>query len=294
VRTLGLSLMLLALAACVSNAPPPIPLKPVRFLLLNDVSTAEVLSDGRGGLARVATVRRRLDDQGPVLFVLAGDLLTTGSAGEAYRGRGLVDVLNEAQLDYAIPGDRAFDIGVDTLAARIAESKFTWISTNCTRGDGTALPKVLPWDTVRVSGHKVGLLGLTVQGEYPGGVRCSSPDSAARRTIETLTSEGADLVVAITHQTMDADRNLLGREPKLDLVLGGHDQAAADSVVSGRHAVKSDADVRNAQFVTLWGGKGSWRQAVGLVRIDAGIPADTAVSRSVARWRDSLQRRQGS
>ena len=291
-RALAAGLLLLVLASCVSNAPPPIPLKPVRFLLLNDVSNTEVLSDGRGSLARVATVRQRLDDQGPVLFVLAGDILTTGSAGDAYHGRAMVDVLNQAQLNYATFGDRAFDVGVDTLAARIAESKFTWISSNCVRSNGTAFPKVLAWDTVRVSGHKVGLFGLTLQGDYPGGVRCSNPDSAAHRAIETLTSEETDLIVAVTHQTMDADRNLLGRESKLDLILGGHDRAAADSVVSGRHALKADADARNVQFVTLWGGKGSWRQAVGLVRVDAGIPADTVVSRAIAGWRDSLQGRQ--
>ncbi|HZA99251.1 MAG TPA: metallophosphoesterase [Gemmatimonadales bacterium] len=277
-RPLGFAL-LLALTGCVSNAPPPIPLKPVRFLLLNDVYTADTLADGQGGLARVATVRQRLDDQGPVLFVLAGDFLGANPAGQQYPGRGMVDILNRAQLDYATFGDHAFDIEVDTLIARIAESEFTWVSTNCHRPDGTAFPKVLSWDTVQVSGHKVGLFGLTLQGAYPRGVRCSNPDTAAQRAIATLTDEGADLIVALTHQTMEADRNLLGREPKLDLILGGHDPAAQDSIVSGRHAVKADANARSVQFVTLWGGKGSWRQAVGLVRIDAGIPADTAVAR---------------
>lgn len=291
-RALAIAL-LLALAGCVSNAPPPIPLKPVRFLVLNDVSVVDTLGSGRGGLARVATVRQRLDDQGPVLFVLAGDVLNTSPAGQAYHGRDMVDVLNRAQLDYATFGDRAFDVGMDTLTARIAESEFTWISTNCTRADGTAFPKVLPWDTVRVSGHKVGLFGVTLRGTYAGGARCSDPDSAAHRAVAALASEGADLIVAITHQTMNADRNLLGREAKLDLILGGHDQAAQDSIVSGRHAVKADTDARSVQFVTLWGGKGSWRQAVGLVRIDARIPGDTAVSRAIARWKDSLDQRTG-
>jgi 2',3'-cyclic-nucleotide 2'-phosphodiesterase (5'-nucleotidase family) len=286
VRPLACAL-LLALASCVSNAPPPIPLKPVRFLLLNDVYVADTMTDGRGGLARVATVRQRLEDQEPVLFVLAGDFLRSDSARK-HQGRGMVDILNRAQLDYATFGDHAFDLEVDTLTARIAESEFTWISSNCTRPDGSAFPKVLPWDTVRVSGHKVGLFGLTLQGVYPRGGRCSSPDTAARRAIETLTTEGADLIVAVTHQPMEADRNLLARESKLDLVLGGNDPQAQDSIVSGRHAVKADANARSVQFVTLWGGKGSWRQAVGLVRINAGIPSDTAVARAVARWKDSL------
>lgn len=289
----GVLALLIGAAACVSGAPPPIPLNPVRFLLINDVYIADTLDDGQGGLARVATIRHRLADQGPILFVLAGDVLSPSLASKYYRGRQMVDVLNAARLDYATFGNHEFDMDPDTLIARIAESKFKWISSNCTRPGGTPFPKVLPWDTLRISGHKVGLFGLTLQGAYPRYVRCSNPDSAARRVIETLASEDAELIVGLTHQSMEADRALLGREPHLDLVLGGHEHEAQDSVVSGRHAVKADANAKTAQFVTLWGGKGNWRQAVGLVRVDGAIPPDTGVARLVAAWRDSLQRQLG-
>jgi 5'-nucleotidase/UDP-sugar diphosphatase len=270
---------LMVLAGCMSNAPPPIPLKPVRFLLINDVYLADTLDNGEGGLARVATVRRRLADQGPVLFVLAGDFLSSSLASKYHGGRQMVDVLNRAKLNYATFGKHELEIEPDSLIARIAESEFTWLSSNCTRGDGTSFPKVLPWDTLRISGHKVGIFGLTLQGPYSRSVRCTDPDSAAHRAIEALSTEDSDLIVGLTHQAMEADRNLLVREPKLDLVLGGHEPVAQDSVVSGRHVVKADANARSAQFVTLWGGKGGWRQAVGLVRIDATLPSDTSVAR---------------
>jgi 2',3'-cyclic-nucleotide 2'-phosphodiesterase (5'-nucleotidase family) len=92
---------------------------------------------------------------------------------------------------------------------------------------------------------------------------------------------------------MAADRNLLLREPKLDLILGGHEHEEQDSVVSGRHAVKADADAKTAQFVTLWGGKGNWRQAVGRVVINSALPADTSVANVVTRWGDSLRQQLG-
>ena len=267
-RYLAPGCLLLALA-CYAAVPPPIPLKPVRFLLINDVNQVDTLPNGRGGLARVATVRRRLADHGPVLFVLGGNGLSARPD--------MVDLLNRAKLDYATFGEQELNLGLDTLMARVAESKFTWISSNCTRSDGTPVAQVIPWDTIRVSGHKVGLFGLTLEGPYPADLRCINPDSAAHRTIQTLGAEAADLIVAITHQTTDADRNLLGREPKLDLILGGHVQKATDSVVSSRHVLKADEDIQSAQFVTLWGGKDSWRQAVGLVPIDGTLPSDTAV-----------------
>jgi len=283
---------LLALAACAGPGKPE-PLNPVRLLLVNDVYVADTLADGSGGLARVATVRDRLADQGPVLFVLAGDVLSPSLLSKYYSGRQMVEAFNAAGLDYATFGNHEFELPLDTLESRIAESRFKWLSSNCTRSDGTPFPKVLPWDTVRVSSHLVGLFGLTLQGDYRKAYRCTNPDSAARQVIGTLVAAGADLVVALTHQTIEADRDLLAREPRLDLVLGGHEHEAHDSVVSGRHVLKADANARTAQFVTLWGGKGEWRQAVGLVKIDSRLPDDTAVAAIVDRWDDSLRSRLG-
>jgi 5'-nucleotidase / UDP-sugar diphosphatase len=285
--------LLMAMTGCMGAAPPPIPLNPVRFLSINDVYVADTMPDGRGGLARVATVRHRLADAGPVLFVLAGDVLSPSVASKFFRGRQMVEALNAAKLDYATFGNHEFDFPLDTLSARIAESKFKWISSNCTLATGEPIAKVLPWDTVRVSGHKVGIFGLTLQGPYPDYVRCANPDTVAHRLIQTLTDEKADLIVAITHQTMAADRELLGREPRLDLILGGHEHEAQDSVTSNRHVVKADANARSAQFVTVWGGKEKWSQATGLVSIDNALPPDTATARVVKEWRDSLERQLG-
>jgi 2',3'-cyclic-nucleotide 2'-phosphodiesterase (5'-nucleotidase family) len=284
---------LLAAIACVGAPRRPAPLNPVRFLLINDVYVADTMADGRGGLARVATVRNRLADQGPVLFVLAGDVLSPSLLSKFYSGRQMIDALDAAKLDYATFGNHEFELDRDTLVARIAASSFKWLSVNCTAADGTPFPNVLPWDTVRVSTQLVGLFGVTLRGSYRSYVRCTNPDSAAHRAIDTLATMGAELIVGLTHQTIEADRDLLARESRLDIVLGGHEHEAHDSVVSGRHVLKADANARSAQFVTLWGGKGEWRQAVGLVPIDSRLPDDTAVARIVGAWADSLRRRLG-
>lgn len=287
----GLGMLLVG--ACVPGAKAPEPLNPVRLLLINDVYVTDTLSDGSGGLARVATVRNRLADQGPVLLVLAGDFLSPSLLSKYYGGRQMVEALNAAKLDYATFGNHEFELPRDTLISRIDQSSFKWVSTNCTLADGNPFPKVLPWDTVRVSGHLVGLFGLTLAGDYRSYVRCADPDRAATTAVDTLTGLKADLIVGITHQTAEADRDLLAREPRIDLILGGHEHEALDSVVSGRHVLKADANSRSAQFATLWGGKGKWRQAVGLVRIDSRLPDDTATARVAEAWADSLRKRLG-
>ena len=108
---------------------------------INDVYVADTLSDGQGGLARVATVRNRLADQGPVLFVLAGDLLSPSLLSKYYGGRQMVEALNAAKLDYATFGNHEFELELDTLVARIEASTFNWLSSNCTLAGRRAVPQ---------------------------------------------------------------------------------------------------------------------------------------------------------
>ena len=160
----------------------------MRLLLINDVYVSDTLRDGNGGLARVATVRNRLADQGQVLFVLAGDVLSPSLLSKYYNGLQMVEAMNAAKLDYATFGNHEFELDRDTLITRIEQSKFKWLSANCTLANGGPFPKVQPWDTVRISGHLVGLFGLTLQGNYRSYVQCGSPDSAARVAVDALST----------------------------------------------------------------------------------------------------------
>jgi 5'-nucleotidase len=290
--------------------PAPAPTSPVRVLLVNDVYVSDTMADGSGGLARVARERARLAAEGPLLFVLAGDVLSPSLLSKYYSGRQMVDAFNAAKLDYATFGNHEFELARDTLVARIAESKFTWLSANCTGADGAPFPGVLAFDTVTVQDtvrdrsagedrkpgepRKIGIFGITLQGSYRSYVRCGDPDAAARSAIDTLGKLGAELIIGLTHQGLAADRALLTREPTLDLILGGHEHEAIDETVGNRHILKADANARSAQFATVWGKKGEWVQAVTLIRIDDAIPPDTAVARVTAAWQDSLRRRLGA
>jgi 5'-nucleotidase len=285
------AVVLLGVAAC--GIPHPPPTNPIRFLSINDVYVADTLADGSGGLARVATVRNRLAGEGPILFVLAGDELSPSLLSKYYGGRQMIDALNAAKLDYATFGNHEWELPRDTLVARIAASKFKWLSANCVEASGQPFPEVLAWDTVRVRKQKVGLFGLTLQGDYREYVHCGNPDTAAKIAVDTLAKLGAELIVGLTHQTLAADRALLEREPKLDLILGGHEHEAHDTTVGGRHVLKADANARSAQFVTLWGAEGQWREAPRLLRMDPDVPLDTTVEKVVHGWTDSLRVRLG-
>lgn len=292
-RLRSLSGLALLIAACSGIPGPPPPTNPGRILLINDVYVADTLADGSGGLARVAEVHRRIQSEGPVLFVLAGDVLSPSLLSKYYHGKQMVDVLNAAGLDYATFGNHEFELDRDTLVARVAESRFKWLSANCVERSGQPFPGVLAWDTVRKSGRLVGLYGLTLQGTYPSYVNCVDPDSAAAIAVDTLSKMGVDLILALTHQTVSADVQLLSREGRIDAILGGHEHEAHTVAVGGRFVLKADANARSVQFLNVWGGKGNWREVPRLLSVGPHIPPDTAVQRIVRAWSDSLKARLG-
>lgn len=291
-RRVAAALALVAAAACVGALPPaPAPTNPVRFVSINDLYVADTLPDGTGGLARVAAIRDRIALEGPTLFVLAGDVLSPSTLSRRYYGKNMVDVLNAARLDYATFGEQDFEHPRDSLLARIGESRFKWLSVNCTDAAGAPLAGTVQWDTVRLANRKVGLFGLTLAGTYGEGgyARCSEPEAAAKRAVDTLAAQGAELIVGVTHQPLEADRRLLNRESRIDLILGGHEHEAQSLSVSGRHVLKADANARSAQFATIWGAKGQWRQAVTLLPVHSALPTDSATAAVVAAWQDTLR-----
>ena len=281
------------LAACSGLPKPPAPVNPVRFLSINDVYVADTLPDGNGGMARLATLKQRIQREGPVLFVLAGDFLSPSLLSRWYNGRQMVEALNAAGLDYATFGNHEFDLPKDELLLRLSEMKFRMISTNCVQADGSPFPGVLPWDTTNVNGQRIGIFGLTLPGNYRSYVRCESPDSAARVAIDTLTALKMDMIVAITHQALENDIALLNSEGNLDLILGGHEHEAHTIAVGSRYVLKADADAVSTQFATLWGARNEWRQAPRLLDVKPSLQPDTAVSAVVKQWSDSLVKRLG-
>jgi 2',3'-cyclic-nucleotide 2'-phosphodiesterase (5'-nucleotidase family) len=281
------------LIACTGLPPGPAPTNPMRFLSINDVYVADTLGDGTGGLARVATMRERIRAEGPTLFVLAGDFLSPSLLSKYYGGAQMIEALNAAKLDYATFGNHEFELPRDTLVARIQAAHFKVLSANCREANGSAFPGVQAWDTVRLAGRKVGLFGLTLQGDYAKYVQCSDPDSAARVAVDTLVQQKVDLIVGLTHQTVEADRALLNREGRLNLILGGHEHEHMTVAISSRYVLKADANSRTAQFATVWGTRSQWHQAVALLPVPPTVEPDTAVARVVAAWSDSLRARLG-
>ncbi|MDQ3243140.1 MAG: bifunctional metallophosphatase/5'-nucleotidase [Gemmatimonadota bacterium] len=265
----------------------------LRFLLINDVYFGDTLRDGTAGLARVAALRDSLARTGPVTFVLAGDFLSPSLLSKWHRGVQMIEQLNAARLDFATFGNHEFELDRDTLIARIAESRFKWTSANCMAATADPFPRVSKWDTLTVSGTRIGMFGVTLTGDYRRYVKCGNADSAARASINALQAAGAQLIIGLTHQSLTADSALLAREPALDLILGGHEHEFHRILIGGKRLVKADANSRSAQLVMVSRGPSGWNQSDELIAIDGRIAMDRPTADVVKRWQDSLIKRLG-
>lgn len=265
------------------------------MLLVNDVYVADTLRDGTGGLARVAHIRDSVERAtgSKVLYVLAGDVLSPSVLSKWYGGAQMVEAFNASRLDIATLGNHEFDGSRANLVARLSESKFEWLSGNCSEAGGAPFPRVRGWDTLRVNGVRIGIFGTTVVRDYAAYVRCRNADSATTALVDTLQRAGAELIVGLTHRFYFEDTTTLVKEPRIDAILGGHDHNGRRFERDGRLLTKAVSNVRTASLVTFTRDGTRWRATEKVFRIGSGIPDEPKTREVVQRWRDTLVRRIG-
>lgn len=271
----------------------------VTFVHFADMHEINALEGGQvGGVSRVATIlgelRRR---QAPVIATLGGDYLspsaigTASVDGEPLEGRHAVAVLNTLGLDWATFGNHEFDVSESGLRARIKESRFRVVSSNVTDAKGNPFPGTVRSALIPVRARarqlRLGLIGLTIDANPQPWVRYLPSIQAAREQIQTFTGR-ADAVIALTHQSLAQDQELVAQLPEIDLVLGGHEH---ENWLLRRGPnltpiVKADANARSVAVITMTFGSPKSRPttAARLQLLDSRIVQEPTVEAEVRRW----------
>lgn len=261
-------------AAPPACGPQPDGTRRFRILHLNDVYRIDGLADGRGGLARVRTLRKEAEQgcEDDVLLTHAGDALYPSLLSRTFDGAQMVGVLNalDGDADAMDPrmlftfGNHEFDADdlddAPTLQARIDESQWRWLDTNLAwaqGADGAAIAsdKLHSQVIVELGGVKVGVFGMTLDSKQPAYVSYIDTDyvGVARSRTLDLRERGAEVVVALTHLNATDDQRLLrelGRDGP-DLVLGGHDHVLQTHTVGAGAVLKGDADAVRVRRVEV-------------------------------------------
>ncbi len=269
----------------------------ITLLHLNDVYEYASVDDGRkGSFARLETLRRQAVAANPnTLFLFSGDTLSPSVASSFFRGRQMIEMWNAIHLDFATLGNHEFDFGPEVLRERIGESHFPWLAANVRDRAGGSFAKMPEFVIRQVGGVKVGIFGLLTPdtGETSNcgpEVVFQDPIEAARILVPRLRSEGAQVVVALTHLSL-ADDKRLAREVPVDLILGGHEHEPSESLVAGTPIFKwgSDARILGKVDLQIDGGRVVEMDWQGL-SVGKSVASDADVTRLAAHYEQQLAR----
>jgi 5'-nucleotidase len=153
-----------------------------------------------------------------------------------------VDVLNYMGLDFAAIGNHEFDNKERVFRRRLVDSKFTWINcnafntttiidmgidniekTNSTRPFNGVMPSVIV--PIFNSTLKMGITGGMIDpGQSMARVlNATATIAAISHQIDLLIAGGANIIVCLMHQALADDVNLALLEPRIDIIVGGHE-----------------------------------------------------------------------
>ncbi|MCI0691598.1 bifunctional metallophosphatase/5'-nucleotidase [candidate division KSB1 bacterium] len=291
-------------AAAGSEVVKPAPNTIVKTTLLqiNDVYEITPVGGGKeGGMARLATLRKQLAAQNPNMYmILAGDLFSPSALGtakvegERLDGKQMVAVLNAVGLNYCTFGNHEFDLKEQPFLQRLSESRFKWFSSNAFDKNGKAFPNVaenVVFTVANASNQRarVAMFGVTITKNNPDYVTYIDPLEAAKKQVQAL-REKADILIAVTHLTLDEDIELAQTMPEIDLILGGHEHENVQ-VWRGTDFTpifKADANARSAYIHELIYDTEARRLQINsrLQPITDRIPDDPEVSQVVQHWDD--------
>lgn len=238
------------------------------ILQLNDVYEIGALEKGKvGGLARVATLRNELLMEGnDVLTVLAGDFLspsligTLKYEGERIKGRQMVEVMNEMGVDVVVFGNHEFDVKEHELQARMDESYFDWIGTNVLHKKGNKLEpfykesygykyhisESYTWevsDYMSGQSMKIGFYSACINSNPKDWVYYEDPYQEATKAYLELSGE-CDVVLGITHLSIEEDMKMATVLPNTPLIMGGHEHDNSRDTVGNVVITKADANAK--------------------------------------------------
>ncbi|MEO8378639.1 MAG: bifunctional UDP-sugar hydrolase/5'-nucleotidase [Acidobacteriota bacterium] len=278
-----------------------------KILQINDVYKIEGLEGGQsGGLARVRSLRKLLESDGtPVLVLHAGDALYPSVMSKYLEAKPMLEILNLLDGDPAKTdphliitfGNHEYDKSDPTvLLDRLKESAFVWVSTNsrwCHPTCDQRFPNTTDLYIADVGGTRVGIIGLI----YPlkkTWVESTDVITAARDAVSALAGQGVSVIVALTHEDMGQDVELVRQVPGIDLVIGGHDHLFMQQQVEGKWISKADADAKSAiVYDVTVPPQGPIVTTPLRIALDTTMPKDPVIDQAVQRWMGVLSAKLG-
>ncbi|PVI00350.1 Metallo-dependent phosphatase [Periconia macrospinosa] len=274
----------------------------LRLLHYNDVYHVDASSaEPVGGIARFQTLvnyyrnDKAFEGQPKLLTFFSGDAFNPSLESSVTKGAHMVPILNNVGTDVACVGNHDLDFGIKQYRHLSSQCKFPWLLANVldpALGDDVSLGNAEKTVMLTSSnGIKVGVIGLAERewldtiNSLPPDIIYKSASETAKKLIPGLKEQGAEIIIAVSHQREPNDNKLAEKTggDLIDIILGGHDHYYAHSLINGTHVLRSGTDFKQLSHVEVWRkpeGKG-WDFKITRRDIVSTIPEDQEAIQTV-------------
>ncbi|OAX77895.1 hypothetical protein ACJ72_07801, partial [Emergomyces africanus] len=194
------------------------------------------------------------------------------------------------------------DFGVPQFRHLSSQCKFPWLLANVldpALGEGVSLANCPKTCMLESNGLKVGVIGLgerewldTVN-VLPPGIIYKSASKTAMELVPGLRAQGADIIVAVTHQREPNDNKLATITPPglIDIILGGHDHFYGHSLINSTHVLRSGTDFKQFSYIEAWrkSDRSGWDFSIIRRDVVRAIPEDPATVELVVKLTSALK-----
>ena len=184
-----------------------------------------------GGAARFARMiqdARAVDPEG-TLLLSAGDMFQGTPISNLHHGRPVIEIMNGLRFDAMVVGNHEFDWGQNVLHEMISQAEFPFLSCNIKDMRGGSPQGIKPYIILSRKGLKIAIIGTTTTetpySTKPGnaaGLAFEDPAKLLPSLIAEVRSQGAGLVILLSHLGLNADEALAAKVSGIDVIVGGH------------------------------------------------------------------------
>ncbi|MFW2587947.1 bifunctional metallophosphatase/5'-nucleotidase [Sagittula sp. SSi028] len=183
-----------------------------------------------GGMARMVTAisEARAAAPGDVLLLDAGDMFQGSLFFTQYGGDLAAEFMTALDYDAMAVGNHEFDKGPEGLSDFLDKVEFPVLSANIDVSQNNMLAGRVAKSVVLQPGdEKIGVVSVlaedTPETSSPGDtVIFSSMVDAAQAEIDSLSEDGVNKIILLTHVGLPGDKKLADELTGVDLIIGGH------------------------------------------------------------------------